>query len=252
MFRFYNYLKAYPNIKLKIFVRDDIWRRITDGGFTEASHITKTLTIKWKPEGLLNLIILRFVKNKDFLDFYSVDHDSLLKNHDEQKELFYEVVPKKVLSGKNPDTFEWILSRISDGTGNNAPRELIHFFERTRELQIKRFEQGLSKVEDKKVFDKFALIEALEEVSKVRYEQTLLAEYPTLKMNLEKLKSKKSEQTITTLGRFWNTNSDQTLEIADKLVDTGFFKKIPRKEHQAFFVPFLYRPALNLVQGKEK
>ena len=31
----------FDNIKLKIFVRDDIWQRISEGGFAEASHITK-------------------------------------------------------------------------------------------------------------------------------------------------------------------------------------------------------------------
>jgi hypothetical protein len=45
LFRAYNDLKSRVAIRMKIFVRDDVWRRITEGGFTEASHITKSLHI---------------------------------------------------------------------------------------------------------------------------------------------------------------------------------------------------------------
>jgi hypothetical protein len=43
LFKVYRDLVAYPNLRLKIFLRDDIWRRITEGGFREASHF-KTIT----------------------------------------------------------------------------------------------------------------------------------------------------------------------------------------------------------------
>ena len=38
---------AYQHMTLKIFLRSDIWRRIMDEGFREASHITRHLTISW-------------------------------------------------------------------------------------------------------------------------------------------------------------------------------------------------------------
>lgn len=45
LFRVYSDLKPLENIKAKIFVRRDIWERITEGGFREASHIIKQTSL---------------------------------------------------------------------------------------------------------------------------------------------------------------------------------------------------------------
>jgi hypothetical protein len=45
LFRVYLDLRAFPQIQLKIFLRTDIWARITSEGFREASHVTRHLTI---------------------------------------------------------------------------------------------------------------------------------------------------------------------------------------------------------------
>lgn len=248
LFRTYNYLKGYNAVILKIFVRDDVWNRIVEGGFTEASHITKNLTIKWDLDSLLNLIILRFIKNKEFNDYFSLNAADVLKTFESQKEVFYRLAPKKILSGKNPDSFEWIISRITDASGNSAPRELIHFFENARKLQIKRIEEGKAKLENEEIFEKSILKTALNEVSKVRYEQTLLAEYPSLKNYIEKLKNRKAEQSIKTLVNIWKVPEEDALQIANRLIDVGFFKS----KKSSYIIPFIYRIELGIIQGKEK
>jgi len=62
LFRSYIDLKGFQKICPKIFVRDDIWRRIAKGGFSEASHITKSIHITWAEEALFNLFIRRLNK----------------------------------------------------------------------------------------------------------------------------------------------------------------------------------------------
>jgi hypothetical protein len=47
LFKVYLDLFACERIRLKIFLRSDIWRRITEAGFREASHITRSITIVW-------------------------------------------------------------------------------------------------------------------------------------------------------------------------------------------------------------
>ena len=42
LFIAYRDMQSLANVRLKIFLRTDIWRRITTGGFREASHITVT------------------------------------------------------------------------------------------------------------------------------------------------------------------------------------------------------------------
>lgn len=250
LFRAYNDLKAFTNISLKIFVRDDIWRRITEGGFTEASHITRSLTIAWTVESLLNLIVLRLLSNQSIVDYYGLNADAVRSSYEAQIDLFYRLAPAKVDSGKNPGTFEWMVSRTTDGTGNPAPRELIHLLSTVKKLQIQRFERGSAEVEGEQIFERPPFKEALKEVSKVRYEQTLLAEYPALREHLERLDGEKCEQTPDSLGILWGVTPEEALKIAKRLSEVGFFTIVGDKTAPSFWAAFLYRPALNLVQGK--
>jgi hypothetical protein len=64
LFRVYLDMAGHDWIKLKIFLRSDIWSRIVEGGFREASHITRVVALEWTPEALLNLVIRRLLKIK--------------------------------------------------------------------------------------------------------------------------------------------------------------------------------------------
>jgi hypothetical protein len=61
LFKFYLDLKPFKNIQLKIFLRTDIWNAITENGFREASHIERSLTLKWNNDDLMNLVVRRFI-----------------------------------------------------------------------------------------------------------------------------------------------------------------------------------------------
>jgi hypothetical protein len=91
---------------------------------------------------------------------------------------------------------------------------------------------------------------ALPEVSKVRYQQTLCAEHPTLKTMLDKLEGEKTQQTPASLAKVWRVSEAEALARAEKLAEIGFFQKRGYKGQLLFWVPFLYRDALHLVQGQ--
>ena len=105
LFRAYNDLKSKENIKLKIFVRDDVWRRITDGGFRKASHITKTADIRWTGANLLNLVVLRLISSRKLCKYLKVKADDVRGSYEKQVETFYRIFPEKVDTGRNPSTF---------------------------------------------------------------------------------------------------------------------------------------------------
>ena len=111
LFKAYLDLHGYNQFKLKIFLRSDIWRRITKEGFREATHITKHTTIQWDRTSLLNLVIRRFLTSKKNVEKYSSKEKDVLSDFKLQEELFYKIFPKQVDSGRNPDTFDWILGR---------------------------------------------------------------------------------------------------------------------------------------------
>jgi hypothetical protein len=143
LFRVYRDMAALENISLKIFLRDDIWARITSEGFREASHITKSITITWDVPSLLHLVVRRILHNEVIREFYKVDPAAVLTNVGEQKKLFYRVFPAQVdLGERKSTTIDWILTRTMDGTGKTAPREVIHLLSAARDEQLKLLEMG--------------------------------------------------------------------------------------------------------------
>ena len=251
LFRTYLDLQKLSNISLKIFLRTDIWDRIIQEGFREASHITRTIRINWNDDLLLNLILRRALQSKKLCEIYSVDRERTLSDISEQKKLFYRIFPSQVVPGKRrPATLDWMISRVKDGRGYAAPRELIQLLKYTREAQIKELEIGAEPPPNGALFSPGALKAGLKPVSEQRLNQTLYAEYPTLKPFIEQLYGEKAEQTPDTLSEIWNKPKTESLEIADKLHQIGFFERRGSKDTPTFWVPFLYRDALRLVQGK--
>ena len=141
-----------------------------------------------------------------------------------------------------------MLNRTKDGSGSTAPRELIHLLEASREGQIHALELGRDEPDAEQMISASVIKDSLPVVSRIRLDQTLFAEYPEFKDVLLALEGQKSEQTVESLGQIWNMPVDEAARQAQSLVDIGFFEE--RREQSTYWVPFLYRSALNLVQGR--
>jgi hypothetical protein len=250
LFRAYLDLLAFRHIQFKIFLRSDIWARITAEGFREASHITRDLTISWNRSALLNLVVSRAIQNEAVQDYYHLAPREALVSLESQEALFYRMFPQKAVARQNSlESFEWMLSRTQDGTKQTAPRELIHLLSSLRETQIRQLETGEARLEGEALFDRSIFIHALYMVSRVRLEQTLLAELPQLRGFIESLRGKKVYQSIGSLSKAWHLPVEVTMTTAHHLVDAGFFEKRDTKDGTEYWIPYLYQEALNLVQG---
>ncbi|MFI8398720.1 P-loop ATPase, Sll1717 family [Streptomyces sp. NPDC085463] len=250
LFKVYLDLNDLKNVRLKIFLRTDIWKAITNSGFREASHITRELVLKWDRAALLQLVAQRLVRNPGLVEHYSVAPNRVKADTQEQASLFKRVYPLQVEGGPNkPQTFDWCLSRTRDGSKLTAPRELIHLLSETRDVQMKWLEIGETEPEGEPLFQRTALKEALPAVSDVRLTKTLYAEYPHLRNYLEMLEGQKTNHSVQSLATIWNVSQEKAKEVALRLVDVGFFEKRGTFIEPEFWVPFLYRPALGLVQG---
>ena len=226
LFKVYRDLAPYSQVKLKIFLRDDIWRRITEQGFREASHITKTLTISWSKTSLLNLIIRRLLNNDILVDEYQLNKDEILNNYELQVNLFYKFFPEQIDVGdKKPKTIDWIIGRVKDGNNIVAPREIIHLLNESQQEQIGRLQIGQDDLDEDWLIGRNAFKSALDIVSKVRLEQTIYAEFPDLKDYIQKLEGQKAEQQINTLSKIWNIDLELTTKISKKLSAIGFFEE---------------------------
>jgi hypothetical protein len=250
LFRAYLDLQAYSRIAIKVFLRDDIWRRIVADGFREASHITRSMTIVWDQASLLNLIVRRALYNRSVVQYYGVDESQILGDGNKQLAFFYRMFPDQVASGeRQTKTLDWMLSRVSDGYQRPAPRELIHLLNAALDQQLRAYELGSPEPLGTALIGRNALKESLSEVSKVRFEQTLCAEYPALRRQLLRLENKKTAYSIASLSRALEVSEEQGSILAEELVDAGFFLKKVEKGKDVYWVPFIYRDALHLVQG---
>ena len=249
LFKVYLDLLATDVIRLKIFLRSDIWRAVTEKGFREASHVTRELSIDWPEASLLNLVVRRLLQNGVLLDQYGINPDEVLRSTMAQREFFDQLVPEQIDSGRNPKTFEWMLGRVADGTRQAAPRELIHLLDQARVVQLAMLERGDPEPEGLVPFSRQAFRESLPEVSRVRLEKTIYAEYSSLRAAVEALQGEKTNQSLGSLSDVWGSTEEDARDTAEELVEIGFFERRGEKDNPAYWVPFLYRSALGMVQG---
>jgi hypothetical protein len=249
LFRVYLDTLSLERVRLKIFLRTDIWKAVTERGFREASHVTRAVTISWSDSALLNLLVRRLLNNPLLAEYTSADPATVRVDASQQRKWFDSLVPEQIDSGKNPKTFEWILGRVKDGGGVVAPREVIHVVDQARDRQLESLERGESAPDEGMVFTRAAFRDALPEVSRVRLEQTLYAEYPDLKPYLERLRDEKTNHSIESLANLWDVGVDEASSLAMRAAEIGFFEVRGDKSDPDYWVPFLYRPALSMVQG---
>jgi hypothetical protein len=251
LIRAYADVRHRDEIALKIFLREDIWKRITEKGLREGSHLIRYVILNWTQPALLNLIMRRLLNNSILQEEFGIDGSAVLKVAEQQEKLFYRLFPSQVEQGpQKAPTFKWLVTRCADGTGKTAPRELIHLLNCILEQEIKRLEQGAFPALGDQLFDRSVFKLALPTVSAARLNQFLYAEYANERPFVSKLEGQKAEQTLDSLSDLWSIDRDATLEKAKELVELGFFEQRGTKEQPTFWVPFLYRDALHLVQGR--
>jgi len=121
-----------------------------------------------------------------------------------------------------------------------------------RDSQLRRIEIGHDEPAEETLFDRQAFKEALREVSQVRLKQTLYAEYPHLRDYISALEGEKAQQSVVTLAQIWHVDDSEARRIADSLVGIGFFEARGPNDGPDYWVPFLYRDALQLIQGEAR
>jgi hypothetical protein len=99
LIRAYADIKHRDQISLKIFLREDIWKRITEKGMREASHLTRYVILDWPQPALLNLILRRLLNNSALVKESDIDVTSILADAAKQEDIFYRFFPQQVEQG---------------------------------------------------------------------------------------------------------------------------------------------------------
>lgn len=242
LLRSYLDMEEFDRIKLKLFVRRDLFSRVIEGGFVNLTHINaRKAEVIWDEEDLLTLLCRRIRKNERFCEEMEL-------NGLTDRELFDRIFPKQVDQGKRkPDTWVWIMGRIEDGNGVKPPRNLIDLVTMARDAQLRKEDREPRRMHDAEdILEPEALRKALVVLSETRVNDTLLAEAKHQAPLIERFRKGKAEHNLASLARILGVaEEDVELEIRP-LKGLGFLGE----SGSNYKIPMLYRGGLQITQGK--
>jgi hypothetical protein len=244
LFRVYLDLLEFSRLRLKLFVRRDLFRRITAGGFVNLTHVNaRKFEVIWDEEDLLSLLCRRIRKNVDFCRHIFVDESTT------DKELFDRLFPQQVDYGKRkPKTWTWIMRRIRDGKDVKPPRNLIDLVIMSQQAQLRSEDRAIRDYEKTNpIFEPDALRRALRQLSEQRVNDTLMAEAGIYASVIERFRDGKAEHNEASLAQVLGLVDEEGVRAEIRpLVDIGFLEEIKG----SYKIPSLYRDGLQITQGK--
>jgi hypothetical protein len=244
LLRTYLDMLDFPRIKLKLFIRRDLFRRIIAGGFVNLTHVNpRKFEIIWDEEDLLNLLCRRIRENRDFCSSLEIADAT-------NKEVFDKLFPLQVDVGKRkPQTWTWIMRRIRDGNDIKPPRNLIDLISMAQHTQLRREERlrdSRGYAPGVPIIEGDALRRALGQLSTQRVQDTLLAEAGIYAPLIERFRDGKAEHNTESLSSLLEREPGAVRSTIQPLMDIGFLEDIK----DTYKVPTLYREGLNITQGK--
>ena len=241
--RTYLDLLAFDRIRLKLFVRKDLSRRIMQGGFVNLTHVNaRKLEIVWDDEDLFTLLSRRIKESREFLDLTGLQETS-------NQQLFEAIFPDQVDPGKRrPGTWSWILNQIRDGNEVKSPRNLIDLVIKAQEEQLRRENRAPRPyVPGVPLLEPEAFKRALTRLSEQRVEDTLLAEGgPDVAVLVEAFRNGKAEHNEQSIARLFGVDGAHLRTFIKVLLDIGFLEQTG----DTYKVPVLYREGLRISQGR--
>ncbi|WP_304192333.1 hypothetical protein [Phenylobacterium aquaticum] len=244
LLRTYLDLKEFSNIKIKLFLRRDLFRRIVEEQFVNLTHVNSSkVEIFWNDDDLRSLLLRRAMQNQPMLTLLggeSIDETAL----------FTALFPEKVDVGKRqPKTWVWIMRRVRDGNNVKPPRNLIDLVSLARDEQLKREDRvprewapGVALIEPE------ALRTALTQLSENRVQDTLLAEAGAYAKWIKLFEGTRAEHNEASLAGVLGVALEEVRGIIKPLVELGFLEFI--RATGTYKIPTLYRAGLSVTQGK--
>ncbi|MEE9130846.1 MAG: hypothetical protein V3T84_12565 [Phycisphaerales bacterium] len=239
-----------PEIRLKIFLRDDILEQIVAGGegFTALTHITARQADKltWSEDQIVAMVVKRIFGNEPLREYLRVDQDRLNASPKYQREAFYQVFPDKVYRGANQSpTHRWIYNHTADGKGVVTPRDVIDLLTAAKRWQQDECTADASGTTEW-IISPAAIRHGLAWLS-TRKRTTLLSEFPHLWAHIEKFVGGKTEYSESAIKRLLGKHWKATCE---DLAAVGIMSRFAGGNGCSYKFPFVDRAGLELTQGR--
>jgi hypothetical protein len=247
LFRVYNDFFGLNNVHLKIFLRDDIWNTISEGGFREASHFVKRIDLSWTKNSLVHMVVRRLLASEVVVSCFGIDVNQMLSSFERQVVFFNSLFPDQmpIFHGVKKNAIDWIMLNTKDGNGSSTPREIIELLNFAREHEMSRIERGEPLARANILFSHESLVAGIRKVSKYKLEQTIFSEHPDLKKYINALYNRKRPRfSISDLMDMWEADRSEAQNFAGKLSEVGFFRI---DSSHSYIVPHFYGWGLGIV-----
>lgn len=244
----YRDFSDYPSLRLKIFLRDDVYQRVTSlGHFPALTHVRSRAAgpIRWQHEDLLHLLTKRLAENKILNEYLSTNKPPL-PTPLSRREYFYRIFPEKVDKGRAADGFKWVFDRIIDGNGVATPRDLLSVFDAAKSIQIDQFTRDNIELPLEILFSEDTMRKAVRKVATDNLETRIYAEYPDLLLHIKAFTNDKADHNEETLARILGNDY---ASILPRLERVGFIYKRSRNGINMWTIPFFYSFALDIKRG---
>ena len=233
-------------IRFKIFLRSDMLTRMTsDGAFTNATHLRRA-EIAWSFNSLRDLVSRRLIHNRKFVDAFLAELP-VAEWPEAAWDTFLPMPSKSRRAYGGPEPQVQKLARdTADGTRFFNPRNLITLLnlglDRSRQalrrdIQLDRPDRpAVPLIRENELFS------ALGELSRRRFQDTVLNEFPAVQQVADRLKGGPAIYTSAAkLQERLGMSETEASSIIDQLILSG----VLGVSNGQFVVPRLYRPALS-------
>lgn len=226
------------HLRLKVFLRDDIFESVTDGGFAALTHIKDRCSarLSWDKAEIINLVLNRVLSNKLLREYFRVDLTKLDSNLQYRSGLFHLIFPSQI---NDQATIDWLYNMCMDGKNVVAPRDIIELLREAKRVQFHRSQ--LNKNDQQWLLSPEALVEGFVQMSKNKKEIYLKAEFNQLYDDIivfeQGATEHKARSLRSLLGNDWRPK-------VKALESIGFLRL--NKSSDSWVIPHIYRPCLDL------
>jgi hypothetical protein len=175
------YKFSQPSLRIKLFVREDIFETLAAQGFTALTHAADRASgvMAWSERDLLRLVAKRLASMPVIAPYYGFDAAKIDLDEDYRHEVFSQVFPKKI--GKQ-HAWDWLMSSLADGKNTVTPRDVIDTLNHARNRQLRILD--VSRKSQHTLIEEEALKDALSDLSRDKRDKYLSAEFPHLREHI--------------------------------------------------------------------
>lgn len=214
----YSDLRAFRNLKTKIFVRKDIWDRLQ---FDTKDHFSdRKIEICWEPAHLKRLIAKRIQLSLDPKKHTDTFTDALAD------EYFDRTFDKEIDdNGKKINTFDWLLKVLSDGNSFISPRDFLNVSMKSQQRQIDYYNRGINNPKTALISQQ-AVHTGFQDACQDKLNDYLYGVFGHVKDKVQSFRgTKKRVIGITDIKETLNiTQIEDVYLIVDELCNIGFLK----------------------------